>query len=449
MTDDYTYLSKKKFKGVTYDWDYLSNYGDGQKLYCLTDFQVGWLLSTTVYMSWLTRWENCPCSKQDLDAMKAELDLALMTCIDIQPWMLDFNYNQAVGEALNGYNEAYATGGIPGLNPETPVDFFNGDGSVDRDTALCTALNIYVRSYAQNWMFKAQSVLGAIFVVGVIASLTLVGGIITGVVLAGLKLVTEVALDAMQDETALDNIVCCMLSALTDKVVSDVNFETALDNCNFQVGSNEAIIRDIIASDLDQWGNYLSFLNSLGDAYTLSQAGVTVCPCTFPMDDFTITWDALSGVGWSVQDFFPSPYSVTNPQIKQDNTRGLPIPACKGAYVLNTASLAKGTFVGLEVDLIESQTVVGVEFDFYWLRTVNANNNFDIIITMFDSLGNQVFYNHGSQNGAIKNAWVHWSLGVVNIDNVKTIHVRASRDDGASNATNSIAWVDNIAFSFS
>jgi len=280
FTSGYTTLLKKQWRALVYDYDaMLEGIGDGSKLYCLTNFQAMWLQQNVDYFRWKTRWNNLSVDSNELGVQADALELALMTCIDIQPYMLAFNYNQIVIQVLSEYDALYDAGGIPDLNPNTPTDFYSGDDSDERLNALCTACNIYVRSYASNWLTTAQAVLGVTIVIGIALSISIVGGIIAGTVLAGLALITQVAMDAMQDEDALDNVVCCMYNALNEAVVNQANFEASLDACGFGGGTNEAIIRDLIASDLDQFNNWLSFLNSLGDSYVLAQVGVFSCPC--------------------------------------------------------------------------------------------------------------------------------------------------------------------------
>ena len=300
MSSEYVYLQKKQFRAITYDFDTLSSYSFATKLYCLTDFQAAWLLSNTQYMAWLSRWENCPCSPQELADMKAELDFALMTCIDFQPYQIEYTYNQAVAEELQTFADDYT--GVPSsVNPNTPDDFFSGDGSTDRVDALCTACKVYMYSYAQNWTTKAQIALGVTVALSFLVSISIVGGVIAGTVLAGLAFLTQTALNAFLDEDALDEVVCCMFDAMTGTVINQANFETSLDSCGFTPGSNQAIIRDIIASDLLTFDNYLSFLNVLGVQFILSQAGVVDCPCSSPWVsnlDFT-----LSDYGFVFDDF--------------------------------------------------------------------------------------------------------------------------------------------------
>lgn len=310
---NYSNQLTKKWRAITYDYDILKTFGSESRVYCLTDFQVAWLLSNTDYYGWATRWENQTATVQELADQKSELEYRLMSCINIQPSQIEYIYETTIAEQLAEFNTLYDAGGIAGLNANTPTDDYDGDGSSQRVLALCTACNIYVRTYAQNWIYKAQIVLGIVAIVGVALSLTIVGGLIASTMVAGLTFITSLALGAMQDEDALDSVACCMYDFLVGSATNQDNFEDSLSACGFTGGTNEAIIRDIIASDLDLFDNWLSFLNSLGDSYVLALAGVTQCPCEFTNGyewDFTThdgdyvahasraTW--VDGSGWGV-----------------------------------------------------------------------------------------------------------------------------------------------------
>lgn len=300
-SSQYTYLQSKRWRALGYNWDILSSYGQASKLYCLTDFQVAWLLSNTEYMRWSSRWQNCPCTQADMDAMKAEMEYNLMNCLDIQPWQMDYIYDQMQAQNLAGLDALWDGVNPDSVNPNTPNDFYSGDDSDDRLDALCTACKIYVYSYAENWSNIASSVLQIANLVALATRLLPVGGIIAGVIVKGLAYLTEIALNAMQDESALDDIVCCMYNNLIGTALLSGNFETSLDGCSFTVGSNQAIARDIIGSDLDQFGNWLSFINQLGNSYVLAEVGVSDCPCGEPWSatfDFTIddqSWEYVLG----------------------------------------------------------------------------------------------------------------------------------------------------------
>lgn len=288
---EYTYLQTKKWRAIGYDWNVLSTYQPTSRLYCLTDFQVAWLLSNTEYMRWSTRWIDCPCTQDDLDAMKAELEYNLMSCFDLQPYQLDYIYDQIVANQLQGFNDRYDAGGISELNPNTPTDFYSGDDSQARLDALCMACETYVRSYAQRWLQQASLINSALnFFVGIISPVPYINDIAVQVI-AGLIGVDQAKVNAMQDNDALDSVTCCMKDGLNGGVVNQTIFEQCLDGCGFLVDSGPYIVQQIIGSDLDLFNNWLTFLNALGDAYTYTQKGIQfACPCD-ELWEYTKTFD--------------------------------------------------------------------------------------------------------------------------------------------------------------
>lgn len=331
-SSDYVLLQSKKWRAITYDWDVLSDYGNIPRMYCLTDFQAAWILSNTQYMRWATRWDNCPCTPSELDAMAAELEYNLMSCCGFSPYELDYLYQQQSSEQLNYLQSLWDAGGNPSdVNPNTPDDYYSGDGSVNRLNALCTACKIYIYSYASQWNNQASTVLGIALITAIAQFIKFVGGSIAGILLSGLSLITNDALDAMQDTDALDLVVCCMNDALTGTTITQDNFETCLDGCAFDVGSNEEIVREIIASDLYQFQNWLSFINQVGNSYTYALAGIEDCPCGIPPEcvdiapDFAVTQPGR-GVfysnTWHYQDYVDGGQNYRGVDIKFTPTAG-------------------------------------------------------------------------------------------------------------------------------
>lgn len=270
----------KRWRAISYDWDILSAYGQSRRLYCLSDFQVAWLLSTAPYMGWKSRWENCPCTPEELANMTAELEADLMMCCDFNPPDIGFVKGQINQQTLQEYQDRFDSGGIPELNPNTPTTFYSGTGSIEEVNALCMAVDTYIRSYLDSWRQTALATLALGGIALIFTAVNPLLGLIAGLVVTGLSFITKTATDAATDETAIQQLVCCMNTALDGADVTEANFQTSLDACGFTTGSNASIIRDIVASDLDKQGNWLSFLNALGDATVLTQANVVFdCPC--------------------------------------------------------------------------------------------------------------------------------------------------------------------------
>jgi len=326
----YELLQVKKWRAITYNWDVLSTYGNTTNLYCLTDFQAAWLLSNTQYMRWTSRWSNCPCTSEDLDAMAAELEYNLMNCFDTS-WIpqMQYVYQRANDQQLTEFELAYDADGIAGINENTPTDFYNGDDSTNRQKALCMACETYVKSIITQWSNQLRAAQFALQFAGFIVYEVPYVGLIAGIVVEALAIATQVAIDAANDQDAIEEVVCCMFNGLYEQAVNQANFEICLDGCGFDPGSNAAIVRDIIAADIDQDKNWYSFLNALGNAWIYLQAGVDyTCACVpettfshyfdFTLDNGGFTrvtsgvgsgtagvWTA--GTGWvATNTFYPS-----------------------------------------------------------------------------------------------------------------------------------------------
>jgi len=218
-------------------------------------------------------------------------------------WDIAFNYalcGGGVGAAvnitmsnqiiINTYIENY-TGTPSSVNENAPDDYFS-DATDARKMALCMALDAYVTSYCEEWRRKAEWTL-----LGALAALFLAAvpgiGWVAVVVAAGAAYATSIALNAVKDRDAIESVICCAYAALQGEGINAANFEACLNNCSFTPGSNSAIVRDLVASDLDQQGNLLAFYDSLGKAYLMALAGAEMCVC----DDTSWTYDLLGGDG--------------------------------------------------------------------------------------------------------------------------------------------------------
>lgn len=181
------------------------------------------------------------------------------------------------------------------INSQCPTDYFDGDGSDNRRMALCMALHTFVKSYFEHWRRKAEIILAGGIVVLWFGAVPILGWIAVAVI-AGLAYVTQVALDAARDDDAIEEIICCMFTYLQGKGINHTEFQNSLSACGFSGGTNAAILRDILAADLPEEKNYLSFLEALGTAYPLAQAGVEDCPCG---GDWLLDMDlTLDDWGW-------------------------------------------------------------------------------------------------------------------------------------------------------
>jgi hypothetical protein len=198
------------------------------------------------------------------------------------------------------------------INPSAPADNYVGDGNEARQTALCMACKSVIAAVGQD--FFAQAALVGIGL-GVLVTLTFLFPplIPVGFVALGAAALGEVASNAWQDEAAFNDVVCCMYNALKPLALTQENFISGLDDCSFEVGSDQQIIADLVRPNLADPQRWASFVDTLGMAYLAALAGIEDCPCdtgwchTF---DFTVEnggfartdeerWgEWVSGTGW-------------------------------------------------------------------------------------------------------------------------------------------------------
>lgn len=381
----YTLLQKKKWRAITYDWEVLSTYQPTSRLYCLTDFQVAWLLSNTQYMRWSTRWENCPCTDGDLDKMAAEMEYNLMSCFDLQPYQLDFLYEDALNRAFEAFEALYDEGGIAELNPNTPTDYYNGDDSPARNYALCMACETYVKSYAQRWLQQANLINSALnIIVGIISPVPYLQNIAIEVI-AGLIGIDQAKVDAMQDNDALDAVVCCMEAGLNGGAVNQTIFEECLDGCGFLVDSEPYIVQQIIGSDLDLFNNWLTFLNALGDAYTYTEKGIVFeCPCddewvsVFNFDTGQQGWVNAISTGWTPDERgqFEESTDEWIAEMAQSD-----VQKANGVYIEISFDSATITQVSILYDAVRGTFNGGLPDDSFitYIKTAGGSENNNII----------------------------------------------------------------------
>lgn len=289
----------KQFKAFAGDYEYLLTLSDVGELYCLTEQQVYAINVQLDYIGWLTRWYNTDdITQTTVDRLKADIAEALMSCVDVtilidqaNANLITTTVNRALqSQALRDDLEAMYDGNPTSINPNAPTTNFGSSG--DRYDALCAGLMAFVYQFARA---QADSVragqVGGLAAIALIAALLipglniffLVGASIA--VLIGLGTVgvtTEVAIQALTDTEALNNVVCCMRDAMRFDAVSQANFEASLSACAFTVGSHEQIIADFIGPTLGD--NYLTILNILGQAYTgvIDGEELPECPCEPP-----------------------------------------------------------------------------------------------------------------------------------------------------------------------
>jgi hypothetical protein len=234
--------------------------------------------------------------------LKAQMEYNLMSCSDFQPYQLEAIYENSNNSLLQAYNDNW-DGSLPSsVNPNAPDDFFNGDDSQERNDALCTALSLFVYSYAVDWASKASFILGLIYTgADILDSLIPVGGKIVTQVVKDLNAPVQAQVDALQNQVALDTVICDWNDALLGVAINPTNWEAGISGIVYTAMSDEWYIQQLLSNDTTLLNNFLTFVSSLGMAYDFAQLGVFICPnCVttweqvfdFTVDDYDTFWVA-------------------------------------------------------------------------------------------------------------------------------------------------------------
>jgi len=214
----------------------------------------------------------------------------------------DVTNQQIQSQGLRDVLEGRYDGTPTSINPNAPTSDFGSSG--DRFDALCAGLMAFVYGFAraQADSARAGQVTG-LLAVALIAGLLIPGlnfffivgaSIFVALGMGTIGVSLEVAIQALTDKDALNNVVCFMRDTLKAQGVNEANWVACLDSYPFGVGSHEAIVCDFIKPTLQK--NYLTILNILGEAYTGTINGDVLpeCPCAPPIVGEMVIYTAAS-----------------------------------------------------------------------------------------------------------------------------------------------------------
>lgn len=286
------------FKAIALDYTFWLSNGTEGALYCLDQRDISILLALCEYVGWFTRWINTEdTSAAEIRAIQGELTLKLMSCVDIQV-LIDQAQITANYEATNQQIQSQAIrdiladeyDGTPtSINPSAPTTDFGSSG--DRYTALCAAITAFVYKFALgeiNVLRVGQAAGLSAISIALGAGLLIPGLNVFLLAGAGIALLlgfgvvgatTEVAIAALGDKTALNDVICFMRDTLKAESVTEANWNACLDSYPFTTGSHQAIVADFIKAALAD--NYLPVLDMLGQGYdsVLANDQLPECPC--------------------------------------------------------------------------------------------------------------------------------------------------------------------------
>jgi len=271
-----------------------------KKYRLLSDYQCSLLLSLCEYLHWEKRYENLTKDMVAMQKIASDIETEWMSaytmtldCGDVLdcfgPDKTDIyqqikNLDQATVAQVAGKRVQLYDGTPQSINKNAPS--FASDNTQDGINELCHAARILVAEYRQAKLAQINfALIGTYLVAAVGVAETLTGiGALFGAATTGIGLILgetlEGAKTVLEDDTAAEEVACCIAEYLNDRRISQSNYDAALANDCHINGSNADIFRQLLAMDRATLEGYLYFIDALG----VSQAITTLedCECIEP-----------------------------------------------------------------------------------------------------------------------------------------------------------------------
>lgn len=267
-------------------------------LYCLTRQQADFLLSIVYMGRWKTRWFSdldTPIDTDLLDAFISDLELSLMTdncgiadqitalqecCANLQYQLTQIEGQMCVSQdmAMNFYRQNLVNQGqapFPDTTFSSDTNLPDQTGLYATANGLCQAIYRYIKSILADYLTKAE--VSVAIIAGGAALINPILGAIAGTV-GGLLLADLI--DSAGDQTAIDDVACCMYTALRDKAVTFENFFSCLADCGFSAPDHNATIAGVIGGSVHDYANYVAFVSVLK---TETNKALAESPTAYPV----------------------------------------------------------------------------------------------------------------------------------------------------------------------
>lgn len=305
----------------------------------------------------------------------------VMDCVDASATILNIN-NSIIDVNTSTSNANYIdkgkgnltrtdkyTGYPISIHPNAPLAMnTNTQDSIDR---LCYAIDFFVREYAESKKAVLNlAIFGSYLNVGLTALLaSSLGGL--GFIVGGSAITAEVfaiallqeALDALSDDTAITDVICCIQEYLNLRPLNLTTFTLGLDdNCHVAL-THADIARQLLAEDRGNTDGYLYFIECLARLQSIS--GIVDCLCVTP-----ITCTGITQVTYPVA---PTYYTIPSSEILMSS--GVTITTVNFGY--NTYSMTQGQY--LDIYLPDNQCINKV----YYTSREGASGSGSVTWNMF------------------------------------------------------------------
>jgi len=279
MGVNYDSQAHRRGSATLSDYDYIRSLSEDKCLFCLTEQQATFILGLLYSARSTNRWFSAGAMDNDwLDSFFSELRTELMTdncniaaqiqsladcCANLTYQLKVIEDNMCVSQAmaLNFYRAGVVAAGQTAF-PDTT--FSNDTSITDQQGLYAAAGGLCATIYRYITSVLADQLTRDALTVGLIAGGAGVINPILGVIAAGIgsAALADFAL-AVADQSAIDDVACCMYKALRDAEPTFDNWKTCLDDCGFSFPDNNATLAGAVGLSLNDEANYLSFVSTL------------------------------------------------------------------------------------------------------------------------------------------------------------------------------------------
>lgn len=363
---------------------------------------------------------------QAIQSVEELMDKMSCEC-DVTPQLT--SYYQELTTFQQTLANAYQ-GDLLNIDMDVPnVNFNSGSGDTPsdgahRDNALCRACLLYVQTMAAESIRALEGATDFVSnIAGILPFINPLGAVIGLVIVVSAEIVNAAGSAPFKDQTAIENVACCMYEALKGAENTLENFQHCCDDCYVDCCSNEYWNAENMRGAFeDEFRNWLTFNRLLAEAFRYSKAGL-LPGCQCDPCDFTVTFDEG---GYS--------YSMTKGSVDAVGESGT-----QGAKQQQTDADTQE----VQIDIPLVCDVQDVSFRYHY-STNRGDNNLTRRVQLLDSGGAVLAAVSGDVNMGTKNVWADHNVSL-NYSGAVTLRVYL----GFSQAPNAIGhlYIDNIHFS--
>lgn len=220
-----------------------------------------------------------------------------------------FNQYSTINNNYQLLNQLIYDGNPQSIAPNIG-DNWNDTGDDLGNGGLCAAIKLYIDACIYNKTNEvvqdaiAEGAVANAIIAAMMAAAVPSAGITAaiGAIVAGVNLAVALSVEAwnesVHDPAAKRKVYCCMYDSLKDVAVSEASIQTSVNDCGFDVGTNESNIAAVINDANQAHDNYLAFLRAMNTNPDTNDAEC-LCDCDtdIVLEDFAGTGCVITPMG--------------------------------------------------------------------------------------------------------------------------------------------------------